>query len=118
MPTRVAYDEKCDFCILAKNAVEKYDIMENFDFVPLNLHENSEEKVRRNSGNDRISIIDNSGNVLSTGMDALIFISRGISLMFPLLPFLIFLKKVGLGQIAYDFVARRRMLISALIRRR
>ncbi len=115
---KVIYDANCEFCRLVKDVVEKYD-GGSLDFT---VQEHGSTNGTDADGSqaaiaqkDRLTILDQSGNFSSDGIDSMIFLSRKVKVFFPLLPLLLLLKFIGIGQLAYDFVARNRYLASRLM---
>lgn len=112
MGSRIMYDENCDFCRYVKRTVEKHDKEGRLEFMPGPFGTSHNDPGNR----ERISLVDQDGAQISEGIDTIIHISRNVKILYPLLPLLLALKFMGVGQISYDLVASNRTLISNLLK--
>jgi predicted DCC family thiol-disulfide oxidoreductase YuxK len=110
MNTIVFYDGTCPFCVYSARKLKKLDWMNKLKildlFTPglLEKHNIPLEKAMK-----RIQVITTE-NVCKEGMEALLFISGRLPLLWIFIPFFWLSIKLGLGSRIYDWIARNRFL--------
>lgn len=113
---RIMYDESCDFCTFIKDIAERYSTTGRLVFIPFGTI------APRVNGlflevPERVTTVDESGNISSDGIDTVIQICRSVGVVLPFYPLMLFLKMIGAGDVLYDLIAKRRQFISVALKR-
>lgn len=110
----VFYDGWCSMCQQVKVNCEKLDIFNLVQFVSFREPEAitpysldiSKLEARMHSKKIKSSVVVD-------GIDSIIQLAKRIIVYWPLLPLLIASKYIGIGQACYDFIAKRRVIVSS-----
>ncbi len=113
---KIYFDSQCPLCTTVAEVIRKEDRQQALDLYPISqLSKELSPESYKNVG-DRIVYINRDGAIF-TGFNGIKRISVSIPVFLPAYPFLLFIGLLGAGDIAYDFVARRRMRFSRVLRK-
>ncbi|WP_010094961.1 DCC1-like thiol-disulfide oxidoreductase family protein [Ornithinibacillus scapharcae] len=105
----VYYDGYCSFCHSVKANFQKLDWLKKLSFI--DFRNNEVNGIDIDELNKRMHVKDLSTGKITIGIYGIKTILQRVPLLMPLLPFLYLLNALGLGQICYDFVAERRLIV-------
>ncbi|MCP3774920.1 DCC1-like thiol-disulfide oxidoreductase family protein [Paenibacillus sp. MZ04-78.2] len=109
----VFYDGWCPMCRQVKASCEKLDLFHLVDFVSfrepgaIDTYALDRAKLEVRMHSKKL----NSSDVVD-GIDSIIQLASRVVAYWPLLPLLLTSKYMGIGQACYDFIAKRRMIVS------
>lgn len=108
----VFYDGYCPLCRGSKKAIEKADWLNKIGF--LSFREEgviSQYHLHNRQPEERIYSIRLHGQQHYEGIQTLLQIAKRVPLYWIFVPFLYLALKIGLGQPAYDFIAKKRNIV-------
>ncbi|PGH92601.1 thiol-disulfide oxidoreductase DCC family protein [Bacillus thuringiensis] len=109
---KVYYDNWCPVCINVTNRIKSLDWLGLIELIPIR----DEEKVKEiNIPIQELAIrmhaIKKKNNKVLKGIDAISAMIARLPLLFPFWFILKFFTLIGVGHVAYDFIATRRKII-------
>ncbi|MBY6038320.1 DUF393 domain-containing protein [Fictibacillus nanhaiensis] len=105
----VYFDGNCPFCCSVQAKLQQLDWIKKLSFV--DFRNNEVNGIDIDALNQRMHVKNLSTGKITIGIYGIKTIFQRIPILMPLLPFLYLLIALGLGQICYDFVAERRLIV-------
>ncbi len=107
----LAYDDRCRLCRRTVWLLMRLDILRVLRLRPASRCEDwlTEHGIDQDAARGAIHLVDGAGSK-TRGFEAYVTLSRSLLLLAPLWPGLLLLRRVGLGDAMYRFVASRRLL--------
>lgn len=110
MDTIVFYDGTCPFCVFSARKLKNLDWMNKLRILDLFTPGILEKyNIPLEKAMKRIQVVKN-GDVRKEGMEALLFISGQLPLLWIFIPFFWLSIKLGIGSKIYDWIAKNRFL--------
>lgn len=107
----VFYDGWCHFCIKAMENIKRIDHLNLIQFESFRDADVVKKyQLNTEQAEKRMLSKKNNREVVYEGFDSFLLISLRVPVLWLLLPFLFLAKILGIGQIAYDFIAKRRQI--------
>ncbi|ENH96365.1 vitamin K-dependent gamma-carboxylase [Gracilibacillus halophilus YIM-C55.5] len=110
----VFYDGECSFCLTTVRRLKQLDWFRLISLINFRNYNNIKKwDIYPENLEERMHSITIKSNKVKSGFDAFIEVTKHLVPLWFLLPILYLFKWVGMGNITYNFIAKRRNLLSS-----